>query len=58
MDQDRIKIGNTTFFKKGLEGMTKTRFKELYTGKLTADLDDAWKQLEKFTKTKKAKKSD
>lgn len=50
-----IKIGNTEFNKNSFEGMTKDEFKKLYKGKLTVDLDEAWRQIKPFTKVKKPK---
>ena len=50
-----IKIGNTEFNKNSFEGMTKDEFKKLYKGKLTIDLDEAWKQLKPNTRIKKPK---
>jgi len=35
--------------------MTKDEFKKLYKGKLTIDLDEAWKQLKPNTRIKKPK---
>lgn len=53
LDNKMLKVGNTTFNTESLKGWTKDEFKKAYKGKISIDIDEAWKEVYKYTRVKK-----
>jgi hypothetical protein len=53
LEDKQLKIGNTSFNKESLQGLTETQFKKRYKGIINIDLDVAWKKIRGYTKKSK-----
>jgi len=50
VDKGVLIVGNTSFMKESLKGMTKEVFTKTYEGKISIGVKEAWKQVSKYTK--------
>lgn len=56
LDNKQLRVGQTTFNKESLKGMTKTEFEKRYSKIL--DAKQTWPLIEEYTKNTKAEKAE
>jgi len=57
LEKKFLTFGKVSFNTSALVGLTKAEFKSRYGGSLLRETDDVWKQISKYTRESKTKKS-